>query len=92
METKFKVGDYIRIADTNDMSYKYNHLYKVLKVTETGYELLSLRYNIVYSEEFLYKAITEYLKNDAEYKTVKDYYDNYCRLATPQEIVLHGRE
>ena len=89
---KFKVGDFIRIADENDMGYRYNHLYKVLKVTDTGYELLSLRYDRVYTEEFLLSAINNVLKNDKGYTTVIEFYDNYCRLATPQEIVLHGRE
>ena len=74
------------------MGYRYNHLYKVLKVTDTGYELLSLRYDRVYTEEFLLDAITNHLKNDMSATTVAEFYDNYCRLATPQEIVLHGRE
>jgi hypothetical protein len=89
---KFKVGDYIRISDKNDAGYRYNNLYKVVKVTDTGYDLMSIRYNTIYDEEFLLSAIGKLLKNNEGHKTVAEFYDNNCRLATSQEIVLYGRE
>jgi hypothetical protein len=88
---KYKINDIIRMADTSDIGYKLNNLYKIVAVSDTGYDLYSFRHGFVYFEEQLQEYITDFLKNQDGYKTVKEFYDNYARLATPAEILLYGK-
>lgn len=89
---KFKEGDIIRISNHDDPAYKYNHLYKVTKVTDFGYEITSFQTGMTYDEETL--AIIKHLmlKDGQELATVTEFIDTFYVLATTQEIVLYGRE
>lgn len=88
----FKVNDIIRIADESDPAYRFNHLYKVLAATETGYRLESLTYKCTYEENQLLVYIRQYLVDSQGYDNVKAYIDDAYRLVTPTERLLYGRE
>jgi len=92
MERKFKAGDQIRIVEESDMGYKYHHVYLVETVTETGYNLRSMRYGRLYEEDELLNAVLNLLSNPNSYQTVGEFFDNYYRLATTTETLLYGRE
>lgn len=89
---RYKVGDLIKIKDVEDPAANFNHFYKIEKVTDTGYEFTSMTYGKYYTEQEILSAIQNFLKNEQEYVTVKDYFDNNYRLATPTEILLYGRQ
>lgn len=92
MDRKFKVGDKIRISDETDMAYAYNHVYSIVAVSKTGYDLRSMKYNRIYTEDELQYAVINLLSNKNNYETVGEFYDNYYRLATHSEILLYGRK
>ncbi len=85
---KFKVGDWVRIFDENDIAYPYSHFYKVIQIQKNGYRLLSLQGNGVITQ----KRMKHFLKANPQFKNMKQFIDESYRLVTDTEKVLYGQK
>lgn len=81
---KFKVRDYIRLADTEDIMYKHNGYWRVTKVQKHSYVLWSYT-NKCYINQ---KRLKHFLKSE-NHKNMMEFMDKAYRLLTDAEKVLY---
>lgn len=81
---KFKVGDLIRLADTEDIMYRRNGYWRVAKIQKNGYVLWSYT-----NKDYITQKRCKHFLQQKKYKNMMEFIDCSYRLLTDAEKVLY---